>query len=158
VLSVNIVQTPTLHPYCQGKVPKSILIADDSDTVRHAVRVFLERRGFTICGEAGDGVDAIEKAQELKPDVILLDVAMPRMNGTEAAPVLKSRLPKTQIILFTMFSDSMSQTLMSALGVNAVVRKADGLSKLLERVDRLLGSQCGSVSDSLKAKPTTAAE
>lgn len=150
-------QTPTLHPRCRGKVPKSILIADDSDTVRHAVRVFLERRGFTVCGEAGDGVDAIEKAQELKPDVILLDVAMPRMNGIEAAPVLKSRLPRIQIILFTMFSDSLSQSLMSALGVHAVVGKADGLTKLLERVDSLLGSLHSSVPDSPKAKPTTAA-
>ena len=153
-----LLQTPTLHPRCRGKVPKSILIADDSDTVRHAVRVFLERRGFTVCCEAGDGVEAIEKAQELKPDVILLDVAMPRMNGIEAAPVLKSRLPKTQIILLTMFSDSLGQSLMSALGVNAVVGKADGLAKLLEHVDGLLGSQPGSVPDSLKAKPAAGAE
>jgi two-component system, chemotaxis family, chemotaxis protein CheY len=133
-------------------VPKSILIADDSDTVRHAVRVFLERRGFTICGEAGDGVDAIEKAQELKPDVILLDVAMPRMNGIEAAPVLKSKLPKTQIILFTMFSDSLGQSLMSALGVNAVVGKADALTELLERVDSLLGPLHGSLPEGSQAR------
>jgi two-component system, chemotaxis family, chemotaxis protein CheY len=145
-------QTPTPHPGCQGKVPKSILIADDSDTVRHAVRVFLERRGFTICGEAGDGVDAIEKAQELKPDVILLDVAMPRMNGIEAAPVLKSKLPKTQIILFTMFSDSLGQSLMSALGVNAVVGKADALTELLERVDSLLGPLHGSLPEGSQAR------
>jgi two-component system, chemotaxis family, chemotaxis protein CheY len=150
-----LLQTPTLHPRCRGKVPKSILIADDSDTVRHAVRVFLEKRGFTVCGEAGNGVDAIEKAQELKPDVILLDVAMPRMNGIEAVPVLKSGLPKTQIILFTMFNDSLGQSLMSALGVNAVVGKADGLTKLLERLDILLGSQPGSASDSPKAKPAS---
>jgi two-component system, chemotaxis family, chemotaxis protein CheY len=133
-------------------VPKSILIADDSDTVRHAVRVFLDRRGFTICGEAGDGVDAIEKAQELKPDVILLDVAMPRMNGIEAAPVLKSKLPKTQIILFTMFSDSLGQSLMSALGVNAVVGKADALTELLERVDSLLGPLHGSLPEGSQAR------
>jgi DNA-binding NarL/FixJ family response regulator len=141
-----------------GKLLKSILIVDDSDTIRRALRVFLQRRGFTVCGEAGDGVDAIEKAKDLKPDVILLDVAMPRMTGTEAAPVLRSGLPKTQIILFTMFNDSLSQSLMSVLGVNAVVGKADGLTKLLERLDRLLGSQPGSASDSLKAKPAAGAE
>jgi two-component system chemotaxis response regulator CheY len=56
---------------------KCILIADDNDIVRTIIRFFLETKGFEVCGEAADGVDAIEKAQQLKPDLIVLDVAMP---------------------------------------------------------------------------------
>ena len=122
-------------------MPKSILIVDDSETVRQVVRTFLESKGFQVCGEAADGSQAIERAMELTPDLILLDVAMPGMNGVEAASVLKGRLPKTSIVLFTMFSDSVGQSLMEALGVNAVVGKPDGMSKLLECVNNLLGSQ-----------------
>ena len=77
-------------------MPKSILIVDDSETVRQVVRTFLESKGFQVCGEAADGSQAIERAMELTPDLILLDVAMPGMNGVEAASVLKGRLPKTQ--------------------------------------------------------------
>ena len=122
-------------------MPKSILIVDDSETVRQVVRTFLEGKGFQVCGEAADGSQAIERAMELTPDLILLDVAMPGMNGVEAASVLKGRLPKTSIVLFTMFSESVGQSLMEALGVNAVVGKPDGMSKLLECVNNLLGAQ-----------------
>ena len=66
---------------------KCILIADDNDIVRTIIRLFLETKGFAICGEAVDGVDAIEKAKQLKPDLIVLDLAMPRMNGVGAASV-----------------------------------------------------------------------
>ena len=120
---------------------RSILIVDDSEIVRQVVRTFLESKGFSVCGEAADGSQAIEKATELTPDLILLDVAMPGMNGVEAASILKAKLPNTPIVLFTMFSDNVGQSLMEALGVNAVVGKPDGMSKLLECVNNLLGSQ-----------------
>jgi CheY-like chemotaxis protein len=74
----------------QNAMPKSILVVDDSDTVRKLTRLFLESQiELEVCGEAVDGVDAIEKAKELKPDLIVLDLAMPRMNGVEAASALK---------------------------------------------------------------------
>ena len=74
-------------------MPKCILIVDDHKYVRQPVRNFLENQGYDVCGEAVDGYDAIEKAQELKPDLILLDMSMPRMNGIDAAPRLKKLLP-----------------------------------------------------------------
>src|ERR1700716_1503862 len=92
-------------------MPKCILIADDSKTIRTLIRAFIENRaGFQVCGEAVDGADAIEKAKELKPDLIILDLAMPRMNGAAAASVLKRRMPKIPIILFTMYDELMSDT------------------------------------------------
>jgi chemotaxis response regulator CheB len=67
-------------------VVKSILIVDDNPSVRHFLRSYLESQpGFQVCGEAVDGMDAIEKSRDLHPDLIVLDFAMPRMNGLDAA-------------------------------------------------------------------------
>ena len=122
-------------------MPKSILIVDDSATVRTVIRAFLEgQTNFTVCGEAADGVDAIEKAKALKPDLIVLDLAMPGMNGVEAAAVLKDMMPNVPIVLFTMYSEVLGQSLTSAVGVNLVLSKPDGMGKLVESVQNLLAS------------------
>ncbi|HTC66185.1 MAG TPA: response regulator transcription factor [Candidatus Acidoferrum sp.] len=120
---------------------KSILIADDSATIRTLIRAFIENRaGFEVCGEAVDGADAIEKAKELKPDLIILDLAMPRMNGAAAASVLKRRMPKIPIILFTMYDELMSETFSSAVQVDLVLSKPNGLHEMVTHVQDLLGS------------------
>jgi DNA-binding NarL/FixJ family response regulator len=122
-------------------MPKSILIVDDSATVRTVIRAFLEgQTNFAVCGEAADGVDAIEKAKALKPDLIVLDLAMPGMNGIEAAAVLKDLMPNVPIVLFTMYSEVLGQSLTSAVGVNLVLSKPDGMGKLVESVQNLLAS------------------
>ena len=82
---------------------------------------FLETKGFEVCGEAADGVDAIEKAEQLKPDLIVLDVAMPRMNGVEAASVLKRMMPDVPIVWFTMYKELVGFSLTGAVGVDAVL-------------------------------------
>ena len=118
---------------------KCILIADDNDTVRTVIRFFLEsHRAFEVCGEAADGVDAVEKAKQLKPDLIVLDLAMPRMNGVEAASVLKAVMPEVPIILFTMYNDVLGHSPAAALGVSAVLSKPDGMSGLVECIQGLL--------------------
>ena len=120
-------------------MPK-FLIADDSETIRTVLRTFLEsREGFEVCGEAVDGVDAIEKAKELHPDLIILDLAMPRMNGAAAASVLKRRMPKTLIILFTIYDGVMGKALASAVNVDLVLTKPNGLDELMTHVEELLG-------------------
>jgi len=122
-------------------MPKSILIVDDSATVRTVIRAFLEgQTNFAVCGEAADGVDAIEKAKALKPDLIVLDLAMPGMNGVEAAAILKAMMPNVPIVLFTMYSEVLGQSLTSAVGVNLVLSKPDGMGKLVESVQSLLAS------------------
>src|ERR1700678_3529746 len=86
-------------------MPKSILIVDDNAHIRGLVKKFIEyKKGLQVWGEAIDGVDAIEKTRVLKPDLIILDLSMPRMNGLEAARVLKTNLTQVPIILFTNYA------------------------------------------------------
>jgi len=116
-----------------------ILIADDNRSIRLLLRSFVETRTkFTVCGEAENGTDAIEKAQQLQPDLVLLDLSMPLLNGAEAAVVLKRIVPQTKIILFTMHADNVGGMLMTAAGVDLVLSKAEGLVKLDEHLNALL--------------------
>ena len=120
---------------------KRILVADDSDTVRRVVRSYLTERDFDVCGEAVDGEDAVEKARKLKPDLILLDVAMPRTNGIVAASVLKEMMPNVRIILFTMHSEAVAKAFPDkGLAADVVIAKADGVTRLAECVQSLLRS------------------
>jgi CheY-like chemotaxis protein len=117
-------------------VVKTVLIADDSASVRLSVRLVLEgRHKELMVREAVDGIDAVEKAKKLRPDLILLDLAMPRLNGAEVAAVLKNEMPETPVILFTM-TDLPIDSLCAAIDVD-FISKADDISKLLERVDAL---------------------
>jgi two-component system, NarL family, response regulator LiaR len=120
---------------------KRILIADDSDAVRTGIHRYLAERDFHVCGEAVDGEDAIEKAWELKPDLILLDLAMPRANGIVVASVLKDMMPNVRIVLFTMYREAVERTFApKGLAVDAVIGKADGMNRLAECVQSLLRS------------------
>jgi DNA-binding NarL/FixJ family response regulator len=107
-------------------VPKCILIVDDSRVVRKTLRQTLERQcGWEVCGEAADGQEAIEKAQQLKPNLVVLDVSMPVMNGLEAARELKRLLPSLLLVMFTSFQTAhLTQEALSA-GVSAIVSKSE---------------------------------
>jgi two-component system, NarL family, response regulator LiaR len=112
-----------------------LLLADDSETVRGVIRTFLEQcPNLEVCGEADNGLEAVEMAVRLRPDVVVLDVLMPQMNGIEAASILKKRLPHAKTILFTMYGDYV-KTLASAAGVHYLVGKPEGMSPLIEAVD-----------------------
>jgi DNA-binding NarL/FixJ family response regulator len=118
---------------------KRILIVDDGEPVRDVLRAFFEARtSYEVCGEAANGVEAIEKAKELHPDLILLDLAMPMMNGAEAASVLHGLMPRVPIVLYTMYDESFGRSLAAAVGVTAVVSKPDGVGKLVDCVKNLL--------------------
>src|ERR1700730_18260928 len=81
-----------------------ILIADDKPLVRAGLRMLLERhQDWTICGEAQDGIEAVEQAVALKPDVILLDISMPKLDGLTAVPLIRERVPDAAIIIVTLY-------------------------------------------------------
>jgi two-component system, NarL family, nitrate/nitrite response regulator NarL len=120
-------------------VPKNILIVDDHGYIRKTIRDFLESQtGFAVCGEAVDGLDAIQKAASLNPDLIILDLKMPRMNGLDAARILKQMLPSVPIILFALNADTVRTSEVADLGIRAVVSKTDDLGLLTSQVHHLL--------------------
>jgi len=117
---------------------KRVLIADDSSSVRDVIRTFLrDREDIEICGEAVDGLETLEKAQRLKPDLVLLDLVMPEINGAEVASILKNKMPNIRIILFTMYSERIGKFLSSAIGVDVVLSKPDGMSNIVESINSL---------------------
>src|ERR1700736_1299151 len=132
-------QQSATHPHANQSVRRRrILVIDDGDSVRDIIRIFLEREGFEVCGEAADGVEAIEQAKKLKPDLIVLDLAMPRMNGIEAASVLNHTMPDVPIVLLTLYQNLLGTALASAVGVKAIIDKTDGMEKLVNCVRSLL--------------------
>jgi two-component system nitrate/nitrite response regulator NarL len=119
-------------------MPKRILVVDDNAAIRGLVREFIEARpGFEICGEAIDGMEGVQKGRELKPDLIVLDFLMPRLNGLQAALMLQHFVPNTPVILFTFYKEAIPRDLAQAAGVASILSKADQLATLADEVQRL---------------------
>jgi two-component system nitrate/nitrite response regulator NarL len=113
---------------------------EDSPFERTVIRSAVEGlTQFRICGEASDGVEGIKKALELKPDLIIMDLAMPQMTGAEAAMVLRNALPKVPIVLFTLYAEQLRGAISPSFGITLILSKADGLAPLLESLETLLG-------------------
>jgi DNA-binding NarL/FixJ family response regulator len=116
----------------------TVLIVDDCPAVRSAIRAGLQRSEFSVCGEAVDGIEGIEKATKLNPDFVVLDLSMPGMNGIETASVLKRLMPCVLIVAFSMHAELLTKSLASVVGINAVVGKFEGMGKLVECFRTLL--------------------
>ncbi len=107
--------------------------------MRTIIRQALERdTNFEVCGEAANGTDAVSKAQELSPDLIILDVIMPGPNGIEVAGILRYALPKLRIVLVTMYAEDLEKNFASFFHIDAVTSKANGLADLTALVTGLL--------------------
>jgi two-component system nitrate/nitrite response regulator NarL len=120
---------------------KRVLLVDDNATVRHAVRpLFDSHPTFEVVGEAEHGREALEKAPNLRPDLIVLDLSMPVMNGLEAAPLLIKLLPNVWLILFTAHDGPEVSRLSRAAGIHAVVPKSNAVTHLIAEPEALVGS------------------
>jgi chemotaxis response regulator CheB len=118
---------------------KMVLVVDDNAAIRQALcREFTSAVDFDVCGAAENGRDAIEKAQVLHPDLIVMDLSMPVMNGIDAALTLKALMPKVPVIMFSEYSDVFSEEEARSTGISALVSKSEHLSVLIGKARALL--------------------
>jgi DNA-binding NarL/FixJ family response regulator len=115
-----------------------ILIADDNEAMRGSLRSLLSGEGWSVCGEAADGGQAVEMAGRLAPDLIILDLAMPVLDGLRAAFEILKTDPSRPILLYTLHNSEVIEVEAKKAGVRGVISKTADLGALLECVQSLL--------------------
>jgi DNA-binding NarL/FixJ family response regulator len=133
-------QQPDTNPFLRERKMKvlRILIADDHDLMRRGIKGMLESHaGWEICGEAHTGREAVSKAQELKPDIAILDISMPDLNGVDAARRIRKESPNTEILILSVhYSDQLIRDILEA-GVRGYIVKSDSDRDLIVAVETL---------------------
>jgi CheY-like chemotaxis protein len=124
--------------YTGQAMGKRVLIADDHKMVRKIVCSMFLADGFEV-SYAEDGVEVVQKALDVQPDLVILDLAMPVMNGLEAARKLKILIPSLPLLMFTNYLGSMVEQEARAAGITAVVSKSDAAEQLLVQAKALVG-------------------
>jgi len=116
--------------------PLRILVADDQEVVRQGVRGLIERRAdWRVCGETGDGREAVRKAKELQPDVVVLDITMRGLNGLDATRQIRRVAPRTEVLVFTMHpSEELAREALAA-GARGYIMKSDSGHDLVKAVE-----------------------
>jgi DNA-binding NarL/FixJ family response regulator len=144
---INLPPTPAMltssSPECQllGEncvKPLRILVADDHDLMRRGIKTLLESHaGWEVCGEAKTGREAVDKVEELKPDIIILDISMPDLNGVEAARRIRKTSAGTEVLILSMhYSDQLIREIVDA-GVRGYIMKSDSDRDLIIAVETL---------------------
>jgi DNA-binding NarL/FixJ family response regulator len=107
----------------------TVLIVDDNRLIRSSLRSWIEKNAdFQVCGEAENGMVAVQKVEEMHPDIVILDLQMPVMDGLEAARKISNIAPDTTMVMFTMHPSRELLKVAQAVGVRDVVSKTDQLS------------------------------
>ena len=115
-----------------------IMLADDHEVVRKGLRVMLEtREGWRVCGEASNGRDAVRLAAELQPDIAVIDLSMPELDGLEATRQIKREAPGTEVLVFTMYDTPRMVREVLAAGARGYVLKSDAVRHLISAVEAL---------------------
>ena len=118
---------------------KTILIVDDNAYIRRELcELFKREEDFEICGEAANGKEAIARALELHPDLIVLDLSMPVMNGLDAARELKRLMPTVPLIMYTAFGDAFGEQQALLMGISELVSKSEPAPILVSKARSLL--------------------
>jgi two-component system, NarL family, nitrate/nitrite response regulator NarL len=118
----------------------SILIVDDHVAARTAIRYLLNQHDMQVCGEAENGKEAIEKVTELRPDLVVLDINMPVMDGIEAAYQIRRIAPSTKILFFTIHDSAQSRAATRMLS-DGFISKSTSATELIPTVKRVLGAE-----------------
>ncbi|MBO5372746.1 MAG: response regulator [Lachnospiraceae bacterium] len=116
----------------------SVLVVDDAAFMRLTIRQMLEAHGHTVAGEAGTGVEAVRKYAELKPEVVLLDITMPDMNGIEALKQIKEKEPKAKVVICSAMGQQAVLAQAIEYGAKDFVVKPFEASRLMAAIDRVL--------------------
>ena len=118
---------------------KRILIVDDNPLIRRSLRSVLEKQQpeWAVCGEAENGSDGIDKAQNLHPDLIVIDLVMPVMNGIDATRALKRLMPAIPIVMYTTFADPHIKNTALAAGVHDLIDKSESATTLIDKIKHL---------------------
>jgi DNA-binding NarL/FixJ family response regulator len=126
------------EPKNKGTAVLRILVADDHDIIRRGLKQLLTAHpGWSVCGEAKTGREAVTLADQLKPEIVVMDISMPELNGLEAARRIRKALPKTEIVILTLhFSDQLVREIVEA-GVRAYIMKSDADRDLVSAVEAL---------------------
>ena len=115
-----------------------ILIADDHEIVRHGIRALIESHpGWEVCAEAVDGREAVEKTVELRPDLALIDVSMPNLNGLDAARLILQALPHTCVLILTMHESEQIVREVLEVGARGFLLKSDAARDLVSAIQAL---------------------
>jgi DNA-binding NarL/FixJ family response regulator len=114
-----------------------VMLADDNGPVRRSLKALLEREGFKVVGEAADGEEAVSLANEQRPDVVLLDLSMPRMNGIQAARRIRGLLPEVRTIILTVHRDYHYVAQAVEAGVHGYILKGRAVEELAKGVHQV---------------------
>lgn len=137
----------------------TILIADDNEGLRKSLRAALpDDVGWRICGEATNGLQAVLMAGELKPDVIILDQAMPFLGGIGAAVEILKTMPGVPIVLFTLHQNAQMETEATKAGIRKVISKTGGIDRLMACLEELVGEAAPPVQTTGAAASAALAE
>jgi DNA-binding NarL/FixJ family response regulator len=120
--------------------PPKVLLVDDSGDTRRALRELLEAQAITIVGEAAEGAEGIDLARKLMPDVVLMDLKMPGIDGIEATKIITSSLPDTHVIVLTTFDDDSLRQRADEAGAAAYLVKAGSPELIIDAIFQALGS------------------
>jgi DNA-binding NarL/FixJ family response regulator len=124
----------------ESLMPVRILIADDHDVVREGVRAILQKRAdWEIIGEAANGQDAVTQIETLKPDVVILDITMPKMSGLDVARKVVHNTPNSRVLMFTMHDSETVEHAVKKSGAHGLVLKLHAARDLVKAVDALVG-------------------
>lgn len=119
--------------------PRSVLIVDDNPLIRKAICEAFTRAGdFEVCGEAGNGQDAIDRAGLLRPSVVIMDISMPVVNGMDATRILKKLFPDIPVIIYSLYETMFLENEARKVGAAAIVSKTDAVGTLIGKARELL--------------------